>query len=144
MPAELNAFKSLLLAWLTDMEGMAALVGRRVYCGRPMQPPGFPMITFHLQRRPLTDYPQAAWQGTAALVLHATDADRLDAIEAAVTDALAGGAPEPALSDASVICACFALQQVDEDEFEPSAERGSLGVLRRRMAFHFIMAARGD
>ena len=137
MPKEIEAFKTLTRTWLLGITGMSAALGDRVYCGRPMGVPVFPLISFGLSRKPLTEFSLCAWDGRLNIAIYASTDAELNTIEDLILDYLARNAVEGALTDASVKCVQCALADVGEAETDVSMEDDSYQLLMRPLAFTF-------
>lgn len=149
MPVEVNAFKALVRTWLTGIEGIEALIADRAYCGRPMAPPHYPMITFALSRRPQTDFPLSAWAGELDVAILSPDGDDIDEIEDFITYSIAATTIETALSDAVVACHHFCLASIGPDEpveggLAPAPEAGALVVNARHLRFAFAIGGQEE
>ena len=137
MPKEIEAFKTLTRTWLTGIDGMSAVLSDRVYYGRPAGAPVFPLISFGLSRKPLTDFALCAWDGQLNVAIYASTDAELNTIEDLILDYLARNAVETTLTNASVKCVQCAYTGTGEDEADVSMEEESYQVLMRPMAFSF-------
>lgn len=149
MPLEVTRFETNIGDWLGAIEGVTSLVpASRILNGEPLTPPTYPLVTFDMSRRPVSDVPAPAWTGQLTVEVQAMTKAELNAVEDAIETWLqdaANDVNDTLSTSGSLRVQFFQLVNVPPDGVMVDVrEDDTFHVRLRALVFDFLLVGLGE